>query len=101
MINHNIILSKYPGSYKKGFEISLKGNGNLGKNTKVFIAGAVEQNKKSANLVTSGGRVLAVSAFGATFEEAFKNAYDGMKDVDFNGMFYRKDIGLPGQNTNE
>lgn len=86
----------YPGSYKKGFEISLKGNGNLGKNTKVFIAGAVEQNKKSANLVTSGGRVLAVSAFGATFEEAFKNAYDGMKDVDFNGMFYRKDIGLPG-----
>ena len=46
---------------------------------------AVEQNKKSANLVTSGGRVLAVSAFGATFEEAFKNAYDGMKDVDFNG----------------
>ena len=80
----------YPNAYAKGKEITLK-KGN--ENTKVFIAGGQQKNGK---LLTSGGRVLAVSAFGSTFDEAFKTAYAAMEDVSFDGMFYRKDIGLPG-----
>jgi len=80
----------YPGSYAKGKEITFK-KGN--DNTKVFIAGGQQKNNK---LLTSGGRVLAVSAFGSTFEEAYKTAYNAMNDISFDGMFYRKDIGLPG-----
>lgn len=80
----------YPNAYAKGKEITLK-KGN--ENTKVFIAGGQQKNGK---LLTSGGRVLAVSAFGSTFDEAFKSAYAAMEDVSFDGMFYRKDIGLPG-----
>lgn len=80
----------YPNDYAKGKEIAFK---NEKENTKVFIAGGQEKNGK---LVTSGGRVLAVSAFGNSFEEAFETAYSAMKDVSFEGMFYRKDIGLAG-----
>ena len=74
---------------RKRSHINKKG----GENTKVFIAGGQQKNGK---LLTSGGRVLAVSAFGNTFDEAFKAAYAAMDDVSFEGMFFRKDIGLPG-----
>ena len=60
---------------------------------KVFIAGAVE---KDGKLLTSGGRVIACSANGETFDEAWKKAYEAIEGVSFEDMFYRKDIGLPG-----
>ena len=91
----------YPKSYKKGFEIKfdLKKIDEIG--AKVFIAGAIEDKRKSSNenkskIITSGGRVLACSACGNSFEEAWKKAYDAMACVEFQNMFYRKDIGLPG-----
>ena len=49
-----------------------------------------------ANLLTRGGRVLACSAFGQTFKEAWGKAYQGIVAVKFEDAFYRKDIGLPG-----
>jgi len=44
-------------------------------------------------VVTSGGRVLAVTGLGATLHEAAKTAYDGIESIDFDGMHYRHDIG--------
>ena len=45
------------------------------------------------NLVTSGGRVLAVTALGQDLEEARRRAYQGVCKIHFAGMHYRKDIG--------
>ena len=61
--------------------------------TKIFIAGAQD---KDGKLVTSGGRVLAASAFAPTFDEAWKKSYELLGKISFDGMFFRKDIGLPG-----
>jgi len=83
----------YPGDYQKGKVISIGAQAVEKAGAKIFIAGAVE---KDGKLATSGGRVLACSAFGTTFDEAWKNSYDALKAVSFDGMFYRKDIGLPG-----
>jgi phosphoribosylamine--glycine ligase len=44
-------------------------------------------------LVTAGGRVLAVTAIGNTYAEAQKRAYEAMKLIHFEGMHYRTDIG--------
>ena len=64
---------------------------------KIFIAGAIKDRRsKDESLVTSGGRVLACSAFGATFKEAWEKAYQGISAIKFDGAFFRKDIGLPG-----
>jgi phosphoribosylamine--glycine ligase len=48
---------------------------------------------KDGQIVTSGGRVLAVSAVGETLEQALERAYQAMGDVRFEGMYFRKDIG--------
>ena len=69
---------------------------------KVFVAGAIGERRHEhedfgqASLFTSGGRVLAVCALAPTFDEAWKKAYAAMQGVKFDGIFYRKDIGLPG-----
>ncbi len=97
----------YPGSYPKGLAIKIDEKTVEAAGAKVFIAGATVNQRQGANrpdspraapgqLVTSGGRVLASSAFGATVEEARAKAYKGLAAVSFDGAFYRKDIGLPG-----
>lgn len=90
----------YPKSYKKGYSIAIDDAKINESGAKVFIAGAMENRRKrnpgDTNLVTSGGRVLACSAYGATFDEAWKNAYSAMGGIKFTDIFYRKDIGLPG-----
>ncbi len=92
----------YPGSYPKGKEISIDQNLVERSGAKVFVAGAIANRRKeekgaaSSGMVTSGGRVLAVCAQGQSFDEAWKKAYDAMEGVSFDGMFFRKDIGLPG-----
>lgn len=84
----------YPLKYPKGKEISLDLAKINGEGAKVFVAGAVKT--ADGNLATSGGRVLACSAHGETFDDAWKKAYSAMEGIKFEGMFYRKDIGLPG-----
>lgn len=92
----------YPNAYKKGIPISINASAESMKGCKIFIAGAIEDRRangakgKDLSLITSGGRVLASCAQAATFDEAWSNAYALMKQISFEGMFYRKDIGLPG-----
>ena len=85
----------YPGSYKKGCEITFNEGILKASGAKIFVAGAVS-GRRGGDLLTSGGRVLASSAFGSTFKEAWAKAYQGISAVKFEGSFYRKDIGMPG-----
>lgn len=84
----------YPLKYPKGKIISMDKKKIESTPAKVFIAGAVKNERNE--LVTSGGRVLACSAHGDTFDEAWKKAYSAITSISFEGMFFRKDIGLPG-----
>lgn len=88
-----VVSGGYPLKYPKGKEITLDEAKISNAGAKVFIAGAVKDNGK---LVTSGGRVLACSAHGSTFDDAWKKAYEAIEGIKFEGAFYRKDIGLPG-----
>ncbi|MCF6324664.1 MAG: phosphoribosylamine--glycine ligase [Gammaproteobacteria bacterium] len=83
-----IAAAGYPGSYPKGDVIS--GLDNDTDNSKVFHAGT---RMDGNNVVTAGGRVVCVSALGATVSEAQRNAYAHVKKVSWNGAFYRNDIG--------
>lgn len=78
----------YPGHYEKGYEIS--GLENLDKNIILFHNGTKKTNDK---LVTNGGRVLSFTSLGKTFDEARENIYSNITKVNFNGMYYRNDIG--------
>ena len=79
----------YPEKYNKGDIIS--GIDNIGKNGElIFICGA---KKEDNNFITSGGRVLNIVGFGKTLEEAQNSAYKAIKNINFENMYYRKDIG--------
>ena len=80
----------YPESYKKGDEITGVLDFNETDDNKVFICGAKVE---SGKLLTNGGRVLNVVALGNTLEEAQKKAYELLKTINFEGMYFRKDIG--------
>ena len=79
----------YPKSYPKGIEIKGLTNGQLDGVT-VYHAGTKLDGDK---LLTSGGRVLGVTALGDTLENALKKSYDGVKQISFDGAHYRNDIG--------
>lgn len=79
----------YPGSYEKGKPIRVPG-GLEGEGLTLFHAGTrLEEDR----LLTSGGRVLAVTALGSTFTEAADRSREGAAAVTFDGAFFRTDIG--------
>ncbi len=78
----------YPEAYEKGKEITFN---NLDPEVTVYHAGTA---MKDGKLVTSGGRVLGVVAKGETIEEARKKVYANAEKIYFDGMYYRKDIGI-------
>jgi phosphoribosylamine--glycine ligase len=85
----------YPGSYKKGELISgLEEAEHGSENVDVYQAGTVIND--NGELVTNGGRVLAVSAYGSNLEEAVKSAYEYTAKINFKGAHYRKDIAAKG-----
>ena len=86
----------YPEAYEKGKEITINKPLLNASTAKVFVAGAVAGRRHENDLLTSGGRVLACSAYGSSFKEAWSNAYQGISAIKFDGAFFRKDIGLPG-----
>lgn len=80
----------YPGSYPKGRVISGLDKAKRIENTYVFHAGTTFNDEHAC--VTSGGRVLGVTAFGADIAAAREQAYAAVKEISFEGMQYRKDI---------
>ncbi len=87
----------YPGDYQKGIPITglAELNAQKGAETLVFHAGT---KFASDSLQTNGGRVLAVSSYGNTLTEAVQKSKDLLEKIDFEGMYYRRDIGyeFPG-----
>ncbi len=81
----------YPGSYRKGDEITGLDNLNGG-DTVVFHAGTT---RKEGKVLTSGGRVLGVCAMGETRKEAREKAYEGVRKINWQGAYFRTDIGQP------
>ena len=77
----------YPGKYPTGVPITI---GQLPSNVTVYHAGT--KLDASGQLVTAGGRVIAVSAFGNTLQEAVQLAYRGVDAVHFEGKTFRRDI---------
>ena len=80
----------YPGSYAKGKVIT--GLDKVDDDIVVFHAGT--KFDKEGRIVTSGGRVLGVTATGATHDEARAKAYANAERIEFEGAYMRKDIGL-------
>ena len=82
----------YPGAYPKGLPISgLKSNGQLPTGEAiVYHAGT---SRKDGEFITSGGRVLGVTALGSTLDEALQKAYQGVAQIHFDGAHFRHDIG--------
>jgi phosphoribosylamine--glycine ligase len=80
----------YPGPCKTGFPISGLDKADALPDTKVFHGGTKLCDGKP---VTDGGRVLAVTCLGRDIAEAQKRAYQALGLIEFEGMYYRKDIG--------
>ena len=83
-----LVSGGYPEAYEKGKEIT-----GLEKieDSIVFHAGAKDADGK---VVTSGGRVMAVTSYGDTYQEAIKKSYQNIENLHFDKMYYRKDIGF-------
>ena len=80
----------YPGAYEKGKVISGLERFTGSDDVLVFHAGT----KRTDNqYVTSGGRVLGVTSFGADIKSAIDNSYDAVKMINFDDCYYRSDIG--------
>lgn len=83
-----VVSGGYPEEYDKGFTIS--GIESISDSI-VFHAGT---KLESGQVVTNGGRVLAVTSFGDTYQEAIKKSYQNINKLHFDKMYFRKDIGF-------
>ncbi|UYW00908.1 phosphoribosylamine--glycine ligase [Flavobacterium agricola] len=83
-----VVSGGYPEDYEKGKVIT--GLENV-TDSIVFHAGTALQNNE---VVTNGGRVLAVTSYGETFNEAIKKSYQAIEKIKFDNMYFRKDIGF-------
>jgi len=83
-----LVSGGYPGSYEKGKEIT-----GLDKVEEcvVFHAGTKSDGDRA---VTNGGRVIAVSSYGDTMKEALEKSYKAAEKINFEGKYYRNDIGF-------
>lgn len=83
-----LVSGGYPEAYEKGKKIT--GIENV-ENAIAFHAGAIV---KDGEIVTSGGRVMAITSYGDTYQEAIKKSYQNIDKLHFDKMNYRKDIGF-------
>lgn len=82
-----LVSGGYPGDYSKGKEIT--GTTSIYEST-LFHAGTILKENK---IVTNGGRVIAVTSMGESLNEALKKSYTTIKNISFDGIYFRKDIG--------
>ena len=82
-----MVAGGYPGEYEKGKIISgiEETNGSI-----IFHAGTKQT---SQGIVTNGGRVIAITSFGNTIEEALDNTYKNVDKISYKGKYFRRDIG--------
>ncbi len=80
----------YPGAYRKGDMIHGLPRGET-PGVKVFHAGTAY---KDGQVLTAGGRVLCVCALGGTIREAQRRAYALAETIQWDGVYYRRDIGF-------
>jgi phosphoribosylamine---glycine ligase len=83
-----LVSGGYPGDYKKGLTVSGLENTH---DSIVFHAGTTIAD---GSVITSGGRVIAVSSFGNSMKDALAKSYRNASIIKFDGVYYRKDIGF-------
>lgn len=83
-----LVSGGYPGSYAKGKKIT--GTEKVEESI-VFHAGTKADGKK---VLTAGGRVISVSSYGANMKEALATSYKNAEKIEFDGKYYRKDLGF-------
>ncbi len=85
-----LVSGGYPESYVKGKIVE----GTSSVNNCILFHAGTSLNVDDGSLKTSGGRVLAVTAYGNTMDEALQNAYANVDQINFAGKYYRRDIGF-------
>ena len=90
-----LVSGGYPQAYKKGYPISLPlqsegGEGRLGEASVIFHAGTAF---KDGQVVTNGGRVIALSSYGKDKEEALRRSFTEAQKIEFTDRYFRRDIG--------
>jgi phosphoribosylamine--glycine ligase len=78
----------YPGNFEKGKLIEIKSSAC---DCIIFHAGTAYD---GGDMITNGGRVIAVTAFGKTIEDAMVNSYRQIENIHFENKYFRKDIGV-------
>ena len=86
-----LVSGGYPGNIEKGKKINLPNSAEIGNNQMIFHAGTTI---KDGELVTNGGRVLAITSLNGNIESALKDSTELASKITFEGKFNRKDIGL-------
>ncbi|WP_297690728.1 phosphoribosylamine--glycine ligase [uncultured Eudoraea sp.] len=83
-----LVSGGYPQAYKKGIEIN--GIEDV-EDSIVYHAGT---QLKDGKILTNGGRVMAITSFGSDFREGLSKSYQNIKKINFDNMYYRKDLGF-------
>ena len=83
-----LVSGGYPGSYEKGKEIT---GTDAVADSIIFHAGTKSDGE---NVVTAGGRVMAVSSYGENRMQALETSYKNAAEIQFEGKYYRKDLGF-------
>ena len=76
------------GEYLQSVKNSIE---NIDNKSLVFHAGTKNRNNQ---VLTNGGRVLAISSFGETLKDSVQKSYETIQEINFDGMYFRKDIGF-------